>query len=176
MSSLTAWIRERQPSGGQMCGSATGASMTRPPCRGRVLATASVPRSGAGLPGPRVRGGGLGPVSVWLATGGRSWARCAPRRCIGCTGCSPSSPPAGCAASCPPARPRPYSPGSAPAMMSGRIRLQLGYDHLADICALDARRKAIGAQIAARVTQRHHLDDRVPNRARDRRADPGRDR
>jgi transposase len=38
-----------------------------------------------------------------------------------------------------------------PADEVGRIRLQLARDHLADIKALDARMKAIGAQIAAAV-------------------------
>jgi transposase len=38
-----------------------------------------------------------------------------------------------------------------PADEGDRIRLQLAYDHLADIKALDARMKAIGAQIAAVV-------------------------
>jgi transposase len=50
-----------------------------------------------------------------------------------------------------PPKPSQCWPGCAPADEVDRIRLQLAYDHLADIKAIDARMKAIGAQIAAVV-------------------------
>ena len=81
---LAAWIPVRQRSGGQMCGSVAGASMTRPPLRlfmpGMRLAAASVPRSGARISGPGVRRGRVSPVPVWHAGCERRSGRCALER------------------------------------------------------------------------------------------------